>query len=48
MNAEADSLAQKEHILRTETRGSRALIISIAIVLVIIIVAVIWLLFFSK
>lgn len=48
MNAEADSLAQKEHILRTETRGSRALIISIAIVLVIIIVVVIWLLFFSK
>lgn len=48
MSAEADSLAQKEHILRTETRGSRALIIGAAIVLVILIVIVVWLVFFRK
>lgn len=48
MSAEADSLAQKEHILRTETRGSRALIIGAAIVLVILVVVVVWLIFFRK
>lgn len=48
MSAEADSLAQKEHILRTETRGSRALIIGAAIMLVILVVVVVWLIFFRK
>ncbi len=48
MSAEADSLAQKEHILRTETRGSRALIIGAAIVLVILVIVVVWLIFFRK
>lgn len=48
LSAEADALAQQEHVLRTQTRASRALIVGIGIVVVVLIVLAVWFFFFRQ